>query len=48
VAVAVDQDRMQEIKIVVDLEVVQVLEVHQVPVVLQEINQTKIQVMQDH
>ena len=42
------QDQMQETKIEVDLEVVQVLEVHQVPVVLQETNQTKIQVMQVH
>ena len=43
--VVVDQDQMQGTKIVVDLEVVQVLEVHQLPVVLQETNQTKIQVL---
>ena len=43
--VVVDQDQMQETQIVEDLEVVQVLEVHQVPVVGQETNQTKIQVL---
>ena len=42
-----DQDLMQETKIVVDLEVVQVLEEVQVHLVRQETNQTKILVLVD-